>query len=163
MVGEGPTERIFLQHLKDLYWCRSCDHNVKVDAANGGSPEDIVRKANVLLSQGAYDKCQIVLDTDVPWEEKDLSRQIKARNVIVLFVGSEPCIEGLMLRILEGRCPRDAKECKRQFQNKYIQDRQMRDQRKYTPLFPMDVIEKARIIIPALDRIVSFIENKPCG
>lgn len=162
MVGEGATERTFLHYLKSLFWCQNCAHNVKVDNANGGSPKDIVHRADLLLSQRSYSKCMIVLDTDIPWTEITLLKGIQKNNSTVKMsvVGSLPCLEGLMLEILEETHPRNSEECKRQFRKKYIHERRLRDQRKYAEVFPKEVIEDASTRIEGLDRIIRFLKNE---
>ena len=44
IVGEGIHEKTFLSYLKSLYSANT-NQKVKVDSADGGSPEDIVRTA----------------------------------------------------------------------------------------------------------------------
>ncbi len=162
MVGEGPTERIFLQHLKSLFWCKDCGHNVKIDNANGGDPSVIVHRANQLLTNMSYSKCAIILDTDRPWEEGNLLKAIRKNNPLTqtLAVGSVPCLEGLMLEMIEGKHPRTPDECKRQFRKKYILERHLRDRRKYATVFPREIIEEASKRIEGLDLILRFLKNE---
>lgn len=162
MVGEGPSERIFLQHLKTLFWCKNCDHNVKIDNANGGAPELIVHRANQLIANMSYSKCAIILDTDRPWEEADLLRIIRDQNpsVEISVIGSTPCLEGLMLNIIERKYPRKSDECKKRFRAKYIEDRYRRDSRKYAIVFPEEVIDEASKRIEGLDLIIRFLKNE---
>jgi len=161
-VGEGPTERIFLQHLKALFWCKNCGHNVKVDNANGGDPKIIVHHANQLLTNMSYTKCAIILDTDRPWDEDDLLKAIRKNPSIktAVAIGSVPCLEGLMLDILEGKHPRKSDECKRRFRKKYIDERAMRNPRKYAAVFPKELIEEALKRIAELDLIIRFLKNE---
>ena len=69
IVGEGIHEKAFLSYLKSLY-SSNTNQKIKVDSADGGSPEDIVRTA-VNKSKGiAYDRKFILMDSDIAIDEK---------------------------------------------------------------------------------------------
>jgi len=38
VVGEGPHDKAFINHMKDLYDNRTSGQKVKVESADGGSP-----------------------------------------------------------------------------------------------------------------------------
>jgi len=162
MVGEGPAERFFLQHLKSLFWCKNCGHNVTVDNAHGGSPEDVVHQADILLFQRAYCRCAIVLDGDIPSKPntfKDILE--KYPKIEISIIQSMPCIEGLMLEILEGKYPKTSRQCKSLFRRKHISGHHFRNPRQYEKLFPKELIEEAAIRIKPLEKMIRFLKNEP--
>ncbi len=162
MVGEGPTDRYFLQHLKSLFWRRSCDHSVIVNNAHGGSPEDIIRQANDLLFDGAYSRCAVVLDDDIPPKPNTFQKIVKKHPKIeISIIQSTPCIEGLMLEILEGKHPRTSKQCKSLFRRKYISDHHFSNSQQHEKLFPKELIEEAALRIKPLDQMIRFLKNEP--
>ena len=68
VVGEGPTEKAFLQFIKELYIMRDADIVVKVECGSGGAPCSVVQRAIRLRGSRAYDKCFVLFDADRPLE-----------------------------------------------------------------------------------------------
>lgn len=96
IIGEGATEKAFLDHLKSIYIQRGSGLSVTVRKAFGGSPENIVRYTSNIIRNAAYDKVAILMDTDVPWTDKTISI---AQSKKIILIGSKPCIEGMLLKI----------------------------------------------------------------
>jgi len=97
LVGEGKTEVAFLSHLKSLYIQRNCGIKLTIKNAHGKGPEYIVDFAVRQRSNAAYDRVAVLLDTDLTWSEAVKKRARKNRLVLL---GSDPCIEGFLLKIL---------------------------------------------------------------
>lgn len=106
IVGEGPTEKAFLEYLGQFYIKRNSGISVKIQAATGGSPECILSKT-IKLEQ--YDSKAILMDTDKEWSPSLIK---KAQQKKIKLIGSQPCIEGLILEILERNVPYESKNCK---------------------------------------------------
>ncbi|MCK4946371.1 MAG: RloB domain-containing protein, partial [Alphaproteobacteria bacterium] len=101
IVGEGPTEKAFLQHIKQLYVTRDMDVVVKVECSFGGSPQSVVEKAVRLKGSRSYDKCFVLVDSDVAFEpDGELQKRMRKKPLIEML-NATPCIEGLMLAILK--------------------------------------------------------------
>ncbi|MBM0493429.1 hypothetical protein GNZ06_20605 [Aeromonas jandaei] len=64
-VGEGLTEKIFIQYLRGMYSERKA--KVTVKSANGKGPKNVIEDAIASFKQDGYDYCCAVLDTDLEW------------------------------------------------------------------------------------------------
>ncbi len=156
LIGEGDTEGAFLCHLKTLYDTRRSGVQVKVDWTYGGSPSDIIREA-VKLKQGiAYDRAALLLDTDLKWSAED---QRAAEEAGIILVGSKPCIEGMLLKILDPTKQwenNSTKECKKHFHEGCLNADHKLDPAKYTKVFPKAVIEAARTQVKELGALIKL-------
>jgi hypothetical protein len=156
VVGEGETEGAFLNHLKELYHVRGVGVQVKVDWAYGGSPEDIVTEAVKSKQNNSYSRAIILLDTDVVWPPAAI--KLAEENDFIL-VGTKPCIEGLLLKIVDQTkdwSVRSTQDCERNFHNNCIAEDHKVDCSKYTKLFTKDIMEEARKRIPELDQLLNL-------
>jgi hypothetical protein len=109
IVGEGDTEKAFLDHLKSLYVARDSGVSVKVLNAHGGSPQNIVEFAIRQITQADYQLVAVLMDTDVPWPQQ--TRVMATRKKIIL-VGAHPCCDGLLLQISGQPVPDQSDRCK---------------------------------------------------
>ena len=143
IVGEGPTEKAFLQHVKQLYVTRDMDIVVKVECGSGGSPQSVVEKAVRLKSSRSYDKCFVLVDSDVAFEpDRELQKRMKKKPRIEML-NATPCIEGLMLAILKhpkfSQTKTTSDDCKRIF-NKYVPEDKKTDRRSYEGVFTKKIL-----------------------
>ena len=157
IVGEGPTEKAFLQHIKQLYVTRDMDIVVKVECGSGGSPQSVVEKAVRLKSSRSYDKCFVLVDSDVAFEpDGELQKRIKKKPRIEML-NATPCIEGLMLAILKhpkfSQAKTSSDECKRMF-DKYVPEDKKTDKRSYEGIFSKEILEARRKNVEELDCIL---------
>lgn len=109
IVGEGDTEKAFLDRLKALYVTRDCGVSAKVLNAHGGSPEYIVEFSIRQIKQADYELVAVLMDTDVPWPQQ--VRTIANSKKIVL-IGAQPCCDGLLLEVLGQPVPAESERCK---------------------------------------------------
>jgi hypothetical protein len=159
IVGEGFTEQAFLLHVKDLFVKRDSDISVKVERSNGGSPEDIIKKAIRLRDSKGYDKCFVLMDADVEFNPTAKIKKLMNKKPGMQIILSEPCIEGLLLRILGERVPDSSDACKRSFHN-FISEDKKTQKRSYERLFTKDVLMDKRSNIPALNEILNILGCK---
>jgi hypothetical protein len=161
IVGEGPTEKAFLQYLKDMYITREMDIAVKVECGSGGSPRSVVEKAVRLKGSRAYDKCFVLVDADLSFEpDGELERRMHKKPHIEML-NATPCIEGLLLAILDSDFSQQATtsdESKRIFETKYLPEYKKTDKCSYERRFSRRVIEDRRIFLPELDAILRAME-----
>jgi len=155
--GEGESEQIFLKHLRSLYSANKT--SVKVDNAGGGEPSHILEKAVRIRSNIAYNHSFLLLDTDKEWKE---SLSDEARKKSIELIGSSPCLEGLLLSILEPRANynnRSSSDCKRHFQDIYLNaDRAITDV-DCAQLFQKNILDQAKVGIQPLRRIIEIMEG----
>jgi len=153
IVGEGFTEWAFLQHIKELFITRHSDISVKIEHANGGSPEKVIEKALRLRASKSYDLCFVLLDNDVPFEPV-------ARPEIEVL-SATPCVEGLFLAILDqsnfSQSSANTKDCKSLFEN-YISREKKTEKYAYRPIFTITVIRDRRTSVPELDAILKAMD-----
>ena len=109
IIGEGAHEKAFLSHLKNLY-ASNTNQKVKIDSADGGSPQDIVRTAVKKSKHIAYDRKFILMDSDIPIDAATIKM---ANNNNITIILSEPlCLEGMLLDFLGLHVPNTSKKCK---------------------------------------------------
>ncbi len=162
IVGEGPTEKAFLQYLKELYVTRDDDFAVKIEYGSGGAPCSVVQKAIRLRGSRAYDKCYVLFDADRPLEtDYKLSDRMNKRPRIEILKAT-PCIEGLFLAILKhpGFFQNSAlsDNCKREFHAKYISEDKKMDKRSYMDKSPRTVLDECRTQVLELDVILKTMQ-----
>jgi len=162
IVGEGPTERAFLQYLKELYTTRDDDFVVKVECGAGGSPMNVLQKTIRLRESRAYDKCYVLLDEDRPLEIDRKLRERMHKRPRIGILRATPCVEGLFLAILQ--CPNFSQDrkassnCKREFETKYIPADKKTDKRSYADEFPRAVLDGRRGSVQELDDILKAMQ-----
>lgn len=109
IVGEGAHEKAFLSHLKELY-AQNTGQRVKLDSADGGSPEDIIRTTIKKTKHVAFDRKFILMDSDIEIDAKTLAM---AKQAKITIIKSEPlCLEGMLLNMLGEQVPNSSQKCK---------------------------------------------------
>jgi len=119
IVGEGDTDVAFIRHLSRLYNVRGCGVSVTIRNAHGYGPEQVLEYAIGQARVGDYDRRAALLDTDMPWTEVVKKR---ARSKRIEMLPSDPCLEGLLLRILNKPVPPQSDLCKRELQGLDLKD-----------------------------------------
>jgi len=158
-IGEGETEKAFLQFLKGLYNKREDGISIKVNYAGGGDPECVIDHA-VKMNPKNYNRAFVLLDKDLPCRQTYLK---KARTNKLELIWCIPCIEGLFLKILETAFDASVKttsECKRLFEGKYLSEGAKLDPEKYAKIFSHGFIESKRGQVQELDRIIKLMTEK---
>jgi hypothetical protein len=158
-IGEGETEKAFLQFLKGLYNRREDSISIKLAYAGGGNPECVIDHA-IKLNPKTYDHAFVLLDQDVPCRP---SYQTKARKNRLELIWCVPCVEGLFLKILEPAFyppTKTTSDCKRLLEDKYLGEREKLDPEKYAKIFSRDLLEDRRGQVVELDRIVRLMTEK---
>ena len=155
--GEGFSEAIFLKHLKKLYSYNS-GIAVTVKKGKGGCPRDIVIDATKI--PGDFNRRIVVFDNDKPTEEMQKARQ-EAKKRKVELIENTPCLESLFLSILgKRRKMKKSKECKKEFETKYIEKKKRSEPSKYEELFPKKILDSQRKKISELDKLIGIMEGK---
>lgn len=152
-VGEGETEEAFLKFLKLLYNERDNGISIKVKYAGGGGPECVIDHT-IKMNPENYDRTFVLLDKDKPCSPKHIT---KARKPNINIIWTDPCIEGLFLKIRGMRINtnvHDSAYYKRIFENKYLNGNDKLIPEKYDQIFSLVLLEKSRILVNELDQII---------
>jgi hypothetical protein len=162
IVGEGPTEKAFLQYLKELYIMRDNDFAVKIECGTGGAPCSVVQKAIRVRGSRAYDRCYVLFDADRPLEtDHKLSDRMNKKPRIEIL-RANPCIEGLFLAILQhpgfSQASALSDHCKREFHARYLSAERKMNKRAYADKFPRTVLDDRRKIVLELDAILKAMQ-----
>lgn len=162
IVGEGETEKAFLQHLKELLVSREADFVVKVECGSGGGPKGVVQKTIRLRSSRAYDKCFVLVDADRPFEPDSKLEDRMRKKPRVEMLKSTPCVEGLLLAVLQHRnfsqTSVTSDYCKREFEAKYIPADKKTDKRSYAERFTEEIIRSRRAAVAELEAILKAMQ-----
>jgi hypothetical protein len=159
---EGEREQVFVRHLRHLYCCGrigTTSPSVTVRKGRGGSADGLVNDAT--RAPGAYKRRLVKLDADRPPEELERAQGLANTANIMLCI-SEPCLEALLMKILEPDTYFSGwttKRFKRTFERKYIPEAKRSIPLCYRPLFTKEILEEARQRIPELDSLLDFIVN----
>lgn len=149
VVGEGTTECAFLRHIKSLYNSRGCGVSVTIRNAHGKGPDHVVDYAIRQCRNAEYDRIVTLLDTDLPMSAAVRKR---ARSKKVRIIGSIPCIEGLLLKILGEHVPATSGECKQRCGG--ILPERLTLSEDYSEHFPKDLLDGRRESIPELGALL---------
>ena len=154
--GEGASENVFLRHLKNIY-ANDLGIKITIKNGNGGSPDMVVRKA--INREGDFGIRVVIVDSDRPEIEK--AREIAGEKGIHLLE-NEPCLEALLLRILNiGKFTenKSSKYYKKEFEKKHICENKRCDIDEYAKIFLKKVLDSRRKEIGELDRMIGFVEK----
>jgi hypothetical protein len=156
IYGEGPSEEAFLCFLKATFVRRGSRFEIRTASDEGGDPVHVLRRCLRARGSVEFTSRIILMDTDRPWHPDEVIALAAEENIRLL--PSSPCLEGLLLEILEQRPPADSGECKRLI-HAMIPEAKMMDPRDYTPLFPRDLLMERAFEIPTLDALIRFLET----
>ncbi|AVY98062.1 hypothetical protein DAI21_10515 [Lelliottia sp. WB101] len=95
LVGEGYAEKAFLSHLKSLF--SNGAFKITIVTAGGKGPEHVISHAISCKKCDGYDFVIVLLDTDIQWPRTYVQ---KAMSAGLNLVGSDPCLEGLLLDVI---------------------------------------------------------------
>jgi hypothetical protein len=152
LVGEGATEKAFLDHLKSLYVTRGCGVSVAIRDAHGKGPDNVVNFAIRQSKVAAYDVRAVLMDTDLEW---NASIRKAARNSRICLIGSTPCCDGLMLSILGLHVPAASDQCKEAIVRR-LQTRPLTPE-AFSKDFPKELIEAKRETCRTTQKIVAVL------
>lgn len=157
LFGEGPTEIAFLQYLKSLFHPRGGGFRITVDGDQGGGPANVLAECLSISGVASYHHRFVLMDTDLPWHGEEVIAKASAKRIQLL--GSEPCIEGLLLRILGQPVPATSDSCKRQLREFLPAGTRLTDPRSYPRFLSEEILLSARDRVPALDTIIRFLQT----
>lgn len=158
--GEGQTEKAFLKYLGSIYILRESGISITYDYAGGKDPEYMIDRVIRKKKCGDYFRTFILMDSDKEILDKT---KVKASKNKILIVCSNPCIEGLFLDILEGKLnqtSRNSKQCKKEFEGKYLNNNDKMEERKYEKIFNLEKLELARKKVATVDDLIKIFKNE---
>lgn len=154
IVVEGDTELALVNYLKGLCG-RNCGTRVTPENAHGGSG-DIVLKLAIKLGKD-FDVRACLYDTDrAPTVKKHIR---KAKQLHIQEIQSTPCIEALLLEILEEKAPASTDDCKRAMQ-RIVGDDNLTEVATFKKYFPQELIERRSFDVPQLAALLKLIKRK---
>lgn len=154
---EGAHDLAFVRHLIKLYAdAGMVKFSIKSKQGKGGSPYMLVIEASNVV--GSFDKRMVKIDRDRPTTEVEQAEQAATqKNIAICW--TKPCIEAMLLSILDGRdySRFKSKTCKRLFESNHIPANKRTSSRAYESVFSLDIIEAARPRITDLEELVQFV------
>lgn len=153
---EGKHDAAFVRHIQQLYAPANERNSFDIKPGVGGGAVSVVRNARRV--EGDYALRIAKFDNDRGSEE--LKTALAECWESLLPCICTPCIEATMLEILEGKLYTDVPTatCKRQLHAYIPEDRRL-DIEQYAKLFPPELLEDARLRVPALDAIIRIFEE----
>ena len=153
-MGEGKADAAFLAHLRRLYCTDGKGVNVTIRNANGKGPGNVIATAIGAMRIASFDKMLCLLDTDLDWTAENKK---DAKRKKIELIGSTPCLEGLLLLILQKTVPATSDECKRDL--KILTSKSMYEPDDYLELFTFVQLQIARSKIADLNRMLYLYEG----
>ena len=182
---EGPDESAFIGYLKKYPYegdIRGCGMKSDIIVAPEGSCQDILNEALKRKNRNGFDRVVIVMDYDwmgsTPTQRenqlKTLERQVKDKGAdSVLLIVNKPCLEGLLLSILEDddffEYDDGCDPLKNHFQKHYLNKKKRKVSDNYTKFFrkngqeksfSKEKIEVARSTSSSLDSLIKAMKNE---
>lgn len=152
IVGEGDTEVAFLTHVKALFVPRYCGLSVTVRNARGKGPENVVKEVIRHTRDRRFDALAALLDTDLAWSDRVCAL---ARSKRIALLGSTPCLEGMLLQVLENPVPPRSADCKRAFAALFNGDPLKAE--SYARQFSAEVLQAAAERVPSLHQLLELL------
>ncbi|ACS83872.1 RloB domain-containing protein [Musicola paradisiaca] len=148
LVGEGHAEKAFLSHMKSLF--SNGKFKITVVTAGGKVPEHVITHAISCKKCDGYDFVIVLLDTDLVWPKSHVQRAMSAG---INLIGSDPCLEGLLLEVIGREKAESNRACKEIFHP--LLNGSSTDRDSYSELFTIEVLgncenAKIKFIIDAL-------------
>ena len=159
VFGEGMCEEMFLKHIKSLY-SYSANIAVTVRKGKGGTAVDVVIDSDKI--PGDFEKKVVVLDNDKSGDEMQQARK-EAKSRGIILIENTPCIEALLLSILESGTDFSSKTsawCKKEFESKYIDKKKRSNPEEYNKHFHKKVLDSKRTSVKELNAIILLMEGK---
>ncbi len=150
VVGEGQTEKAFLNHLKSIFRGNS---KIQIKSAGGKGPDNVLNSALAEYKQGAFKKICVFMDNDLPIPKK-LSDECKKKGIKVIL--NDPCFEATLLKMLGVKLPAhpDNKNCKKEF-SKYNNESSTCSN-TYSKLFQEDSYKEIIKTVKQIEDLKSF-------
>ncbi|HBI17100.1 MAG: hypothetical protein UR60_C0021G0020 [Candidatus Moranbacteria bacterium GW2011_GWF2_34_56] len=158
--GEGADEDVFLRYLNTIYGKHNINLRIKIKNGSGGAPDMVVKKA--INYYGDFDARVVIIDTDRPKIEIEAARKM-AKDSGVFLIENNPCLEALLLRILNvGKIIKNKKSeyYKKEFEKGHICERKRCNVDEYKKIFPKNILDNKRKEIEELNKIIGFMESK---
>lgn len=158
LFGEGLTEEQFLKFLRNLY-SPGKNINVKIQKGTGGSSEKVVTQASRV--PGGYSRRIAVIDNDRGRKEMDRA-VISARRFQIEILTSTPCLEGLILSIInDGKNYLACKSslCKAEFESYFKDKRNPIESEDFKKILKKSLLDKIRKRITELDKLLLILEG----
>lgn len=114
IVGEGHSEKAFINHLKSHYCVREI--NVDVVNARGKGPEHILNYALSCQDYSPRNFVGVLLDTDLKWPS-DLVKRTAEQGF--QLIGTIPCIDGFLLDLLKEKNQIVARNARKNYRKYY--------------------------------------------
>lgn len=164
LFGEGPTEELFLGHIKQLYSQHLANKSIKLGNGGGGSPGSILLalEKKYLNVGDASTPTLMLIDADQRLDREAKVLLEKYTNIQVVFSRPE-CLEGLLLDLLDDLPPvgqQSSERLKKRFQDEYLGTRahvQKNFKLKRSVLFPKVLLDSKLSDVSAIQRIYEFL------
>ncbi|WP_213865013.1 hypothetical protein [Vibrio crassostreae] len=153
-VGEGSAEKAFLLHIRSLY--ANGKKSVKPKSAGGKGPNNVINDALGEARSGRGEtSVAALLDLDIPWPPKLVA---EAKKKDIPLIGSNPCLEGLLIQILKLKkpTPLNNNSAKKLIHPKL--DGSPTDKNSYASLFTKEVLDEAAKVVPELKAIIDIMQ-----
>ncbi len=153
IVGEGHSEKAFLNHLKSIYSIRGV--NIDVVNARGKGPDHILNHALNCQAYTPRDYVGVLLDTDLKWP-REIVKQATEQGFQLM--GTIPCIDGFILDIINEIKPVESQRCKEKL-NKILPGPST-DKNSYSKVLSKQILDNARKSNEILDDLINLMQEK---
>ncbi len=150
IVGEGRDEVAFLSYLKSQYVPRGCGLSVTIKDAHGKGALHVIDRAAAHRANADFDQVAALLDMDT-WDAK-AEKLAKRKKILVL--GSDPCFEAMMLRLVGEKAAGNSHALKKQFLPFIKNDPSCSD--NYSEYFGSELLQSVRSREPTINSLLAL-------
>lgn len=147
---EGKGDKAFINYLKSLYNAgRESPPRVSARQSNGKGGSNVLATLFGVMTCEKPDVAAALLDADCP-PSRDEKKEATRRKVVQVNV--EPCLEGLLLKVLDQPVPAISADCKRKL--KLIDPGELFDEGFFPRILSKALLDRKRQVIPELDALI---------
>jgi len=141
VVGEGPSDKAFLDHMKVCLNIRELGRSVTVEAGDGGSPGNVINNSIRKNSSKEFDKKVVILDSDVQITRRD--RTLADQNDYDILQWSPVCLEWSLLEVLSERVGNETCRALKNRLERLVAGK-LTDKKSYEKRFTCKVLEETQ-------------------
>lgn len=153
IVGEGSIDEAFINHMKFIFDSRNNGQKVTIDSGDGGSPHQVIRSTLRKHQHKDFNKMVVLLDSDVPIEEKTIN--LATKKGVELIISTPHCLDCMLLEVLGRNAGENCTICKRELHD--LLGGKPTAKESYQSLFTAEILETCEN--PQIVRLKHLLKN----
>ncbi len=153
---EGCDDKVFLEYLRSIFGRNDDGVKYRIKENYGCEANGVLTNVR---KQILADKTFCIYDADT---DIDLNLKKKVEKCGIICIENKPCLEAFLLAILE--CSDYSNHCtcdksKKEFENKYLDEKKRKDKRNYKKFFPKKLLEERSKDVKNLKMLIDIFSS----